>query len=272
MIHIVFNEADVQSLQQAIVLNEELEGNITLIRDDYAVGPIQNGYLGEGRASRSAWWQAVLTGSPYEYKADAEAGEDFTTVANLVGNLQRNPTEIVWIWMAQNQHDVCGYYWLLHFLKNFQGRIHVLYLNNLPFINEKGGIFYPTFLHQIPTTEFRKAKKLARLITHSELEIDPDEWLKLSEENAMVRILEGGKKIASQPATYYDKEILSNVTKDWQKAQKLILNTLNRMKVKTGDAFLGWRIKELVENNTLEVTGAMEKGWKEYEVKFPAAN
>ena len=65
------------------------------------------------------------------------------TVAWLIEKLADNPEETAWIWAAQNQHDVSGYYWLMSQLKEFQGRIFILYLHNLPFINEKGHLFYP---------------------------------------------------------------------------------------------------------------------------------
>jgi hypothetical protein len=42
---------------------------------------------------------------------------------------------------------------------------------------------------------FKKPKKLARPYSLSEFEVDPDEWKRLCDENSMVRILEGGKKI-----------------------------------------------------------------------------
>jgi hypothetical protein len=70
--------------------------------------------------------------------------DDRLTVHQLIRELEENQKEEVWIWMGQNQHDVCGYYWLISQLAAFQGRVVVLYLNNLPFINEKGQIFYPT--------------------------------------------------------------------------------------------------------------------------------
>jgi hypothetical protein len=82
-----------------------------------------------------------------------------------------------------------------------------------------------------------KAKKLARPITLSEFEVDPDEWKRLAEENAAVRILEGGKKIVSREETFYDAEILKNLTGEWQKAWRVLTNTLHRMKIKTGDVF-----------------------------------
>ena len=46
-------------------------------------------------------------------------------------------------------------------LKNYQSRVFILYLNNLPFINDKGPIFYPEWLHVIPPKEFLIANKLA---------------------------------------------------------------------------------------------------------------
>ena len=66
--------------------------------------------------------------------------------------------------------------------------------------------------HEIQPKELLKAKKLARPITMSEFEVDPDEWKKLCAENATVRILEGGKKIVSREETFYDSEIMKNLT------------------------------------------------------------
>ena len=147
----------------------------------------------------------------------------------------------------------------------------VLYLNNLPFINEKGQLFYPTKVHDILPKEAVKAKRLARAITLSEFEVDPDEWKKLSEENAMVRILEGGKKIVGKEVTFYDNEIIKNITGEWQKAWRVLSNTLHRMKIKTGDVYIMWRLKELIGEGKIDVSGDITKGWKDFEVKQKTA-
>jgi hypothetical protein len=112
-----------------------------------------------------------------------------------------------------------------------------------------------------------KAKKLARSITLSEFEIDPDEWKRLSEENSLVRILEGGKKIVGQDVTFYDTEILKNLTGEWQKATRLLSNTLHRMKIKTGDVFIMWRIKQLISEGKIDTMGDVAGGWKEFDVR-----
>ncbi len=270
MIHIVFNESEVQLMQQVIELDETLAGEVILIRDDFAVGPLAGLDTEEGWNARLEWWRGLLQGSPY---GDSHVGtfDDRETVNQLKAKLDGNETEEVWIWMGQNQHDVTGYYWLMPQLRNYQGRVMVLYMNNLPFINEKGQLFYPSWLNEIQPKEFTKAKKLCRPITLSEFEVDPDEWKKLVEENATVRILEGGKKIAGKEESFYDNEILKNLTPEWQKATRVLSNTLNRMKIKTGDVFIMWRMKQLIAEGRIETMGDLTKGWKDFDVKQAGA-
>ncbi|MBO9619637.1 MAG: DUF1835 domain-containing protein [Niabella sp.] len=266
MIHIVFNQVEVELMKKVIDLDDDLQGSVVQIRDDFAVGPLLELDTAEGWNARADWWKQISAGSPYSTDT-ADGFDDRKTVAALVTQLENDPEESIWIWMGQNQHDVCGYYWLIPQLKAFQGRIMVLYLNNLPFINEKGQIFYPSWLWEIQPKEFLKAKKLARPVTLSEFEIDPDEWNKLAQENALVRMLEGGKKLAGKDETFYDAELLKNITGEWQKASRVLSNTLNRMKIKTGDIFIMWRLKELIRAGKVIAEGPIDKDWKSFDVK-----
>ncbi len=269
MTHIVFNESEVALMQEVMTLDETMSGEVLLIRDDFAVGPLTQLDTEEGWLARLSWWNQISQGSPYG--ENTGSFDDRQTVAAIKEKLTANPEEELWIWMGQNQHDVTGYYWLMPQLKEFQGRIMILYMNNLPFINEKGHIFYPSWLSEIQPREFTKAKKLCRPITLSEFEIDPDEWRKLTEENAVVRMLEGGKKIAGKEDSFYDAEIIKNITGEWQKATRVLSNTLNRMKIKTGDIFLMWRMKQLITDGKIEITGDPSKSWKDFDVKLAGA-
>jgi len=257
-------------MKKVIELDETLTGDVIQIKDDFAVGPLAGIDTEEGWQARVEWWRNLLQGSPYK-ESLAGSFDDRLTIKEIKDKLGANTDEQVWIWMGQNQHDVCGYYWLMSQLKDYQGRIMTLYLNNLPFISEKGQIFYPSWLHEIQPKEFLKAKKLARPITSSEFEVDPDEWKKICEENATVRMLEGGKKIAGKTETFYDSEITKNVTGEWQKAGRVLTNTLHRMKIKTGDVFVMWRMKELISAGKIEVMGDMNKGWKDFDVRLAGA-
>lgn len=266
MIHVVFNEADVEVLQEAIKLDDALQGEVVQIKDDLAVGPVKDLFTDEGIEARKQWWRDVLRGGDIEGKADDGSVDDVRTVNSLKEKLDNDPDEILWIWAAQNKHDVSGYYWLMSQLAQYHGRIFILYLNNLPFLNEKGNIFYPENLHTIPPKEFLKAKKLARPITLSEFEVDPDEWKRLADEEKQVRLLEGGKKLVQRDVDFYDDELKKHITGDWQKASKIIHAFFNKAKQTTGDMFLLWRLKLLIQSGDYDIQGNL-KGMKDFEVK-----
>ena len=70
MIHIVFEQANVEALSKAFDLDESLRGEIVEIKDDYAVGPIADIYETEGYQARRDWWKALLEFSPYKEQLD----------------------------------------------------------------------------------------------------------------------------------------------------------------------------------------------------------
>ncbi len=234
------------------------------------MGPLLDIYETEGYQARRDWWKNVLEFSAYEKQLDIV--DDKLTVHELMQSIEENPEEEVWFWMGQNAHDVCGYYWLMSQLKPYQGRLQILYLNNLPFLNDKGQLFYPSYLSEIQPKEFLKAKKLARPITLSEFEIDPDEWKKLCQENEGVRFLEGGKKLVSMPISFYDKDIFSLLTKNAQKLPSALAHIITKMKVKTGDAFIVSRLKAMQEIGKVVLAGNWQKGWKDIVVQMPGGS
>jgi hypothetical protein len=266
MIHIVFQQADIEALSKSFDLDPGMQGKIVEIKDDFAVGPIGNIYTPEGKEFRKQWWSDILAGGDYDGLVYHDQVEDEKAVAGLIDALRMGPAEVLWIWVAPNKHDVSGYYWLISQLRDFYGRVFILFLNNLPFINEKGNIFYPVNLFQIAPKEFVKAKKLERAVTLSEFEIDPDEWTRLCNEGKGVRILEGGKKLLQYDYDFYDQELKKFITADWQKASRVIHNFLHKAEHRTGDAFLLWRLKTMLLNGEIDILGEA-KGMKDFEVK-----
>jgi len=268
VLHIVFQRSDIDTLKKAIELDDSLRGEIIQIEDEFAVGPLADIFKETGYNDRITWWRNVLEFSPYSNTI--KSVDDRERLHSIEQKLSADDHEQVWIWVAPNQHDVCGYYWLISQLKAHEGRIYILFLNNLPFINDKGGIFYPTNIFEIPPGEFIKAKKLARPLTISEFELDGDEWNRLCGENGIVRVSDGGKKIINKTADYYDDDILKAITNEPQKLQKIFHTLFGKMKVKTGDAFLAWRMRELINAGKIEMTGDWKNRWKEITMKLPA--
>ena len=267
MVHIVFQRNDIDVLHQAQELDPTMLGEVIQIEDDFALGPIRDLFTEPGREERRQWWREVLSGGDYDgIVDDGSVADDNRTISSIKQRLIDDPSEKIWVWSAQNKHDVSGYYWLVSQLGEFQGRIFILYLNNLPFINEKGNIFYPVNLFNIPAKEFLKAKKLARPITAAEFEADSEEWIKLSMEDKGVRILEGAKKLNQYDYGFYDEELKKFIRTDWIKANKLFHHFLARASHITGDAYLLWRLKLIIGAGEVDAQGEV-KNMKDFEVK-----
>ena len=65
---------------------------------------------------------------------------------------------------------------------------------------------------------------------------------------------------------FFDKYLMEFITADWQKAGKVINHVLSKSKHTTGDAFLLWRIKELVAAGEIDWQGEL-KTMKDFEIK-----
>ncbi|MCK7554612.1 DUF1835 domain-containing protein [Chitinophaga sedimenti] len=272
VLHIVFGQSSAAALKAAFELDPMLQGELLCFEEDLSVGPLFILDTPDGKAARKQWWNQVQDIPAPVVDPEAPAAEPVPEpdpVKELKGRLREEEELEVWIWAGQNATDVCGYFWLVSQLERFSGRIHILYLNNLPFLNEKGGVFYPTHLSQILPKEFLKAKKLVRAVSTAEFELDGEEWRRLMNENAGVRLLEGGKKLRGEAADFYDKELMGQATKEFQKASKVISAVTGKFKYPVMDQFLCWRLKELIKAEQLQARGEL-KTMKEFEVKVPS--
>src|SRR5690349_12557890 len=143
LIHIVFGQSSVPVLAEAVAMDEKMSGEIRCFEDDLSVGPLFILDTKEGRAGRRLFWQQLAGIEPAapaegETPATAEVAgdpDDADLFKSLKAQLKEDPELEVWIWAGQNARDVCGYYWLVSQLYDFAGRIHIIYLNNLPFLN-----------------------------------------------------------------------------------------------------------------------------------------
>ncbi len=180
---------------------------------------------------------------------------DAETIRNIVQRMGEEEFDQIWIWVAPNVRDVAGYFWLISQLSAFAGRIYIVSLNNLPFINEKGNVFYPLSLSEIPAREFIKARKLARPVSTAEFDTDTDEWFRLASENKNLRLLDSGKKIIQQPDEYYDRAILNFLQPVFQKLSRIVHQFLLKSPERINESFLYWRLKQLVASGAADQQG-----------------
>jgi hypothetical protein len=264
--HIVVGDVAAQPLNEAVMTEASLQGEVIVMKDILHVGPIQK-EEGQGFSElRTAYWQQVI---PQDKDLKVEDMERLLEVSNT---LFKDESAQVWFWMAPAPADVCAYHWMLPYLSKHIGRFCLLNIANLPFLNEAGKVFYPKSIGEILPKELIKARRLARPVTPAEVEVDGEEWRKLVEENAGIRTHGGGKKLASQPDSYYDNQLMSFCSHQFQKASRIVSQALNKFSIPTGDVHLGWRLRVMAEEGKLMLQGNVLKELKDFEVKLPGGN
>ncbi|MCD6064658.1 MAG: hypothetical protein K0R82_2569 [Flavipsychrobacter sp.] len=264
--HIVVGDMAAGPLEGAVMSEPSLQGEIVVLKDILHVGPIQK-TEGQGFSElRTEFWQQVI---PQDKELKVDDMERLLEVSNA---LYKDETAQAWFWMAPAPADVCAYHWMLPYLSKHMGRFQLLNIANLPFLNEAGKVFYPKSISEILPRELVKARRLARPVTPAEVEVDGEEWRKLVEENAGIRTHGGGKKLASQPETFYDNQLMSFCSHQFQKASRIVTQALSKFGIPTGDIYLGWRLRKMAEDGTLLLQGNVLKELKDFEVKLPGGD
>lgn len=261
MIHILVGDMAAAQLQQAFELDENLRGEIIVLKDTLGIGPILPSEGQMFHQLRTQFWQ--LIDSTFDGNVVVP---DEHTIKLLAVKAQREE-EPVCLWLAPCVSDVCAYYWLLPLFAKFPGMLHTINIIGLPFLNEKGQLFYPNNFSQVPPKEFMKTKRLLKEVTPAEYEVEVDEWLRLQQDNQWVRIYEGGKKIVSKDVTFYDQLILNNLSDEFQKASKVLHETMKKITQTISHIFIEWRIKSLIHEGRIAVQGDVSKTLKEFEIK-----
>jgi hypothetical protein len=259
MIHLIVGDEAAKNLEAAMELDENLRGEIIVLKDNLANGPLVKSEDENHNTMRSNYWKKLMNQEDLEYI-------DENTIKLLIVRAEREE-EPICFWLAPNGTDVCTYFWILPYFKSHPEMLHTINIIGLPFLNEKGQLFYPTHFAQIPAKEFIKTKRLLKEVTPAEYETEGDEWARLQEENTLVRIYDGGKKIISKPNTYFDTLIQNSLGADFQKAHKIVNEVLKKNTQFPPAAYIEWRIKEMIQENTISCKGDTTKSARDYEIK-----
>jgi hypothetical protein len=262
--HFVVGDAAAGPLQEAILAEPSMAGEVVVLRDVLSVGPLQKAEGQSFSELRSAFWQEVSGNDKQPVAVD-----DMERLLEVSKAMYASETIAAWCWMATIPADVSAYYWLLPYLSKHAGRFYLINIAGLPFLDEQGKVFYPKSFAQVLPRELIKARKLARPVTPAEVEVDMEEWRKILEANSGIRTAEGGKKLAAREESHYDNLLLSFCTQQYQKASKIITQALTKHGIPTGDMYLGWRLRQMAAAGRLQLQGDVTKALKDFEVKLP---
>lgn len=262
--HVVVGDMAAQPLLEAISTEPSMQGEVLVLKDILHVGPIKKAQGQSFSQLRTEFWKEVINDEKQEIEVN-----DLEHLLEITTKLHNNPDDVVWLWMAPWPADVCAYYWMLNYMSKHLDRFFMLNLSGLPFLDAEGKVYYPKNISEIMPKELIKARRLARQVTPAELEVDGEEWLNMTAENAGMRLLEGGKKLYTRDESYFDEKLASFCSHQFQKAHRIVSQVINKLNVPTGDLYLGWRLRKMVQNETLLADGDINKSLRDFSVKLP---
>lgn len=242
-----------------------MQGKIIALTDPLHIGPIVKSEGQSFSEMRHLFRQQLLPG-----EKKLTQPEDMERLLEVVTAMHKEESCKAWCWIAPDAADICAYYWMLPYLAKYPGRFLLVNIAGLPFLDENGKLFYPKSFEALPPKELVKARMLARAITPAEMETDTEVWRKLTAENAILRMHEGGKTITSANADYFDTVLLGFCAEQFQKASKIIRQALAKQALPVPDSFLAWRLRVLLSEGRLIAQGSTDKATNEWNIKLPA--
>lgn len=261
--HFVVGDEAAKPLQQALSICPEMEGSVIALKDLLHLGPLKKEEHQSFNTLRTEWWQGVLANSKTNFELN-----DLQELLRVGNELNKSNSASIWFWLAPWPADICAYYWAMSYLQKYLGKVSVVGLANLPFLDENGKLFYPKNISELQPKELVKARKLARVMSPSEMELAVEVYESLVTANAGIRVLEGDKSVLNRPIDFYDADLLSLLTNSFQKASKVLSTAFSKFGLPTGDIFLAWRLQVMAVSGLIDSQGATTRPYKDWEVRL----
>jgi len=260
-VHIVVGDSFAGSMKQAIKgLGWADTHKLITLRENYAIGPLNDLDSPEGRKARSNWFRDNIAEAIEDYSEfEAEYNE-------LLDEIEQIPEQAeVIVWTGSNACEQIGMRHAIHLLRNKRNSISVCdacaiceELRPSDFINNRrSGEIHPDKLREV----------LIRLNGKGKLGV-PDisslqwEWQEIMKQAGMLRIWQDGK-VLEVPIDYYDQYLLETLDKlkpsaddnGFLKSARLIGEAIGYCEQYIGDSYFEYRLRELIYDGILEIKG-----------------
>ncbi|QUH28147.1 DUF3658 domain-containing protein [Vallitalea guaymasensis] len=176
----------------------------------------------------------------------------------LIDSAQRG--EDIRIWYSNAPCSICGLYFVMAQIENFQCRVTGI---KLPAIvqNDNGKIIEYLSWGELRAEKFCEFLHLESEISQIERQLMVAKWRKLEDENATLRVVINGK-LTSVPSDFYDYYIRKEIPDDQFIMGHLIGNVLGKYQFGIGDDWIAKRIENMISRGELHVVKDNELGYR----------
>lgn len=261
-VHIVFGDSAAGTLNYFFQNNKnEFKGEIINFREDASIGPIYKIDTEDGLKKRIEWFKEILK-EIYVNNYFKDTEKDFTDMYKNIKNIEQG-SKIV-IWHGENSIDQVGFRCLNFILRDkelYEVNVSESYIrdyNNNRYNPRALAEYAPEEIYNVILTIKKLEKeKCNKLINDWEVLRTSKEKLRILKNNEIIEVAEN----------YYDNDILSHCTSNFNNAAKVVGITMGNSHHLVGDTYLDYRVRKLIQNRKLEYKGNF-KNLRDFEIRI----
>ncbi|MDD4821782.1 MAG: DUF3658 domain-containing protein [Bacteroidales bacterium] len=262
-LHIVFFHADRTFMESGAYDPDDVL--LFHLNDLLTMGPMCDPDSMKGVEKRKAWLEKTFQNEMFSDYMLSAVDKDIATMAAITEAAQH--VEDIYIWTGYNASEIIATARVMKYFMDLDKRIYILNFSNVQVQNSYGQTVTPKSLVQTASFQIRDVAKHFVKQQSSDLKKWGELWMKtICSEDSLLRILDKKGRICHKQVDYFDAILLSYVTKEFQKAARVIGPTLVDIDFGVGDGYLNWRLKELALHGVLEFRGQLIE-IRDYEVK-----
>ena len=250
IIHVVYSEGTEASFNHAINEGFIKGDQVIALYDDLSNGKIDNLNCDN---DREIWWKN-LYGEEFLEANKSEIIDNFKEFNEEINKI--NEEDLVYLWYGKCNSEICAMYYTLYLLRGKKVNIYKINVSDKIIESNKDSVF--TYIAASPCEiipeKYEKYFKLAVKVKLEEYENLVNRWRTLTLENSTLRSLINGE-IISVSEDYFDKEILKFTCQKYIKSVRVVGDVLGNTEPKISDAFVFWRVKELIKSSLISYEG-----------------
>lgn len=192
-------------------------------------------------------------------------GEGQTAAQEIMNSINKNlravrertaAGESLRIWYSRQPDEICGLYWFLEQLSQWDVKSTQIFTVKLPQwkADEKGNIVQYTSWGEVACDKWHQYLDLQKPMLPVFYQSCTSYWRALQKENAPLRATLNGQ-LVSAPETLYDDFILREIAAEHETFQEAMIvgRTLGKYQLGIGDSWVALRIEEMIHAGKLEV-------------------
>lgn len=245
-IHVVFGDSALSRLRAYFKQEtQNLSNDFFCFRDDLSIGPIKNLDSEEGYLNRVNYLRNINL----ERNTDPCFKLSPSSIGiNTIKPISFRKFDKIIIWHGNNIQEKLLLYLACALLPN-ENLYEAAITDD---IRQHG--YTPIKLTECSSSSISKLLDSITIIDRNKRELYKQEWIKSSQSDKLVRILDQGN-VVEVDESYYDSYILSDCTEDFTPTSQIVWNVMGRCGQSIADAFLKYRVKGLVKQKELNYNG-----------------